>query len=306
MKDLIERLKDVRAIATHDDVFHPDEVLACAVIYRIFRDKLDMDIRHIVRTREPEKLVKVDMRIDVGRKYSLETFDFDHHQGSEKRSNGIPYASAGLIWKNFGELLLPEQDSRTYIDHKIFQQIDAADNGFPTYIVTLKSPFTLFDAISSYNSLWQENITSQDVAFDNAMIMANGILINELLKAKRVPEYNRIVRAAIAEQKDKQYLLLEKDLPVWQPTVVRTTDMKYLVHPDESGNWRSRAVPTVINGFEPRLPFPEDWRGLSGKELQEVSGVYDAEFCHKAGFMAVAKSKKGAIALTEKSLIYQR
>jgi uncharacterized UPF0160 family protein len=36
-----------------------------------------------------------------------------------------------------------------------------------------------------------------------------------------------------------------------------------------------------------------------GKDLQKVTGISDATFCHRSLFYAVAKSKKGAIKLVE-------
>jgi uncharacterized UPF0160 family protein len=306
MNDLIRDLHYVKTIATHDDVFHADEVLAIAA-FRLIKG----DVK-VVRTREENVVANADMRVDIGKKYDIDTFDFDHHQrgGAGKRANGVPYASAGLIWKTFGNFLVSEHDTFTYLDHKIFQPIDAEDNGMSIYNIKVKKPFTLFDVISSYNILWQERAhaqyMSQDEAFNMAVDMTKQIFINEWMKAKRIPEYNSAVKSAIAKYSGKDYLILEKDIPIWQPTVVRKTDMKYVIHPDENWHWRSRAVPKKINGFESRLPFPEEWRGLSGKELQEITQIYDAEFCHKAGFMAVAKTKEGAIALTERSLGYQR
>jgi len=41
---------------------------------------------------------------------------------------------------------------------------------------------------------------------------------------------------------------------------------------------------------------------LQDEELQKVSGVSDAVFCHRALFMVVAKSRAGAIQLAELAL----
>ena len=54
--------------------------------------------------------------------------------------------------------------------------------------------------------------------------------------------------------------------------------------------------------FPSRKPFPKEWAGLSDEELQKVSGVNDAVFCHRGVFLCVAKSLEGAIELAKKSI----
>jgi uncharacterized UPF0160 family protein len=54
--------------------------------------------------------------------------------------------------------------------------------------------------------------------------------------------------------------------------------------------------------FESKKYLPQEWAGKKDAELAEISGVPDATFCHNARFMAVAKSKEGAIDLAEKAL----
>ena len=51
-----------------------------------------------------------------------------------------------------------------------------------------------------------------------------------------------------------------------------------------------------------RRDLPEGWAGLRDKELARVTGVSDAVFAHRNRFMAVAKSKEGAIALAKLAL----
>jgi len=48
--------------------------------------------------------------------------------------------------------------------------------------------------------------------------------------------------------------------------------------------------------------LPSAWAGLRDAELQKVSGVEDAVFCHRALFTAVARSKEGAIKLAQIAL----
>ena len=47
----------------------------------------------------------MDYVLDVGGEYNPKENKFDHHQEgwNEKRGNGIPYATTGLIWKEYGK-----------------------------------------------------------------------------------------------------------------------------------------------------------------------------------------------------------
>ena len=68
-------------------------------------------------------------------------------------------------------------------------------------------------------------------------------------------------------------------------------------------NWRVLAVRKRAESFENKKNLPRSWAGLRDKELQKITGVKDAVFCHRNLFMAVAKSKEGAIALARKALV---
>ena len=65
----------------------------------------------------------------------------------------------------------------------------------------------------------------------------------------------------------------------------------------------ARALGMVQMGaFANRRDFPEAWRGLSGAELCEQTGVADAIFCHTAGFYASAQSCEGVLELAHRAL----
>ena len=73
----------------------------------------------------------MDIIVDVGHVYDAENLIFDHHQRNfaHKRESGIPYASFGLVWKQYGKLLCRSAEASKYIDSVIVQAIDADDNG---------------------------------------------------------------------------------------------------------------------------------------------------------------------------------
>ena len=77
-----------------------------------------------------------------------------------------------------------------------------------------------------------------------------------------------------------------------------------MIYPSQTGQWRIQTVPVEPGSFEDRKPLPQAWAGLSGKALQDVTGIDDAMFCHNGLFIAGAESfantmKMAAIALAE-------
>lgn len=116
-------------IATHDGIFHADEVFALAVLKLYFeQEKKNVQI---IRTRDLEQIYQADMAVDVGGEYSKARNKFDHHQKQKPtgRKNGIPYASFGLIWKHFGKKITSNKKLWEAIERKLVTPVDALDNG---------------------------------------------------------------------------------------------------------------------------------------------------------------------------------
>ena len=88
-------------IVTHSGSFHQDELFAVAALLFIFPDA------EVIRTRDDAVIKSADIAVDVGGIDDPNKERFDHHQegGAGKRANGIPYASFGLVWKKYGEII---------------------------------------------------------------------------------------------------------------------------------------------------------------------------------------------------------
>ena len=55
--------------------------------------------------------------------------DFDHHQnGAPVRENGVPYAAFGLLWRAFGDRLIPDAEEAARFDQHFIQPLDLDDN----------------------------------------------------------------------------------------------------------------------------------------------------------------------------------
>lgn len=50
------------------------------------------------------------------------------------------------------------------------------------------------------------------------------------------------------------------------------------------------------------VELPEEWKGLNGSDLQLVTGVRTASFCHPAGFIGGAETFADAYALAKKAV----
>ena len=121
-------------IGTHNGIFHSDEIVACGILKNLFKDVKEVEI---IRSRDIKLLnEKCNILVDIG------GGKFDHHQkgGNGKRNNNVSYASAGLVWKEFGELLIdklsnscltPKESKKVFdiIDNEIIEKVDKEDNG---------------------------------------------------------------------------------------------------------------------------------------------------------------------------------
>ena len=107
------------------------------------------------------------------------------------------------------------------------------------------------------------------------------------------------VKEIYEKTEDKRIIILGRDYS-HQPKYSDFPDLMFVIYPRESDNfWTACTVRKDEKKFESRKKLPSSWGGLKDAELQKVTGVPDAVFCHRALFMAVAKSKDGAIKLAE-------
>ena len=132
-------------VAVHNGKFHPDDVCSVAILSLYVKRPLK-----IFRTRDTKIIAEADFVLDVGSEYNPEKNKFDHHQEGwdVKRENGIIYATAGLIWKHFGEKISGSKEVWQKIDESIIQPIDIEDNGIELYKSNFEkiSPYWRWDA----------------------------------------------------------------------------------------------------------------------------------------------------------------
>jgi uncharacterized UPF0160 family protein len=286
-----------KTIATHNGNFHADDVFSVAALKSIFPSF------KLIRTRDLELIAKADIVIDVGGEYDSDADRFDHHQrgGAGERENGIPYSSFGLIWQKYGlEICQGNQDVANGVDAGLVSTIDAIDCG---HVEGVSKGISLSQTISMFNPTWQED-SHFDTCFDEAVDFASRVLTRFIASANGGISAKAIVAKAIDNAEDPRVIVLEKFTP-WKRTVqALSEEALYMVYPSQTGQWRIQTVPVELGSFEDRKSLPKPWAGLSDKELQEVTGIDDAMFCHNGLFIAGAESfestmKMASIAVEE-------
>ncbi len=111
--------KNKVTIVTHSSKFHPDDVFGVATLLLVM-EKENTKVT-VVRSRDADIVAHADYAVDVGGEYDSVRGRFDHHQigGAGKRDNGIPYASFGLVWKTYGEILCGSKEIADKVDEKL-------------------------------------------------------------------------------------------------------------------------------------------------------------------------------------------
>jgi len=95
---------------------------------------------------------------------------------------------------------------------------------------------------------------------------------------------------------DKRVIVLKKFLGFG---FSRLPEPLVTVYPDARGKWAAKVVRSNPRMYKSRILFPESWRGQSPEELVKITGISDAVFCHKSGFLACAVSKQGALKMVD-------
>jgi uncharacterized UPF0160 family protein len=292
-------------VVVHSGKFHPDDISAVAIISLYLGKSVK-----VVRSRDPKVWETADYMFDVGGEYDPTKNRFDHHQPSFtlKRENGISYSSAGLAWKHFGEKVAGSHEVWQKIEEKIIEPLDAEDNGIELYKNNFEgiSPYTFADYLFAFNPTYFEKKQGSLKAFEKAIAEAKKMFKREIKKTKDNLRSQKIVEKIYQETSDKRLIILNDEYS-WQNVLGKYPEPLFVVKPSfESGTWHAYAVRSIGNRFDSRLDFPESWGGMRDEELVKITGVADAVYCHKGRFIAVAKSKDGAIALAKLALNQKR
>ncbi|MBR7889224.1 MYG1 family protein [Marinomonas sp. A79] len=287
--------EQTQVIATHNGNFHADDVFAVAALKQIF-PSVDL-----IRTRDLDIIAKADIVVDVGGIYDADKGRFDHHQkgGAGARENGIPFSSFGLIWQKYGlDICAGSKEVAQSLDKNLVSVIDAIDCG---HVEGVQTGISLSQTISMFNPTWQEE-GDFDACFDEAVAFASRLLTRFIAAASGGVNAKSIVANAIEKADDPRVIVLEQYTP-WKTTVLRLSqDALFMVYPSQTGQWRIQTVPVELGSFEDRKKLPAPWAGLSDEQLQAVTGLDDAMFCHNGRFIAGCGSFESTMKMANMAL----
>lgn len=274
-------------IITHNGQFHADEVFAVSVLTTLYPEST------VIRTRNKAEFNDCDFLVDVGGEYNPDLGRYDHHQtgGAATRDNGIPYASAGLIWKHFGQAYLKKvlntnsqvsAELAQTIDNKLVVHIDSMDTGCWIKNNPNVEVFSLSTVINYLNFVDPMNDEMQQHHFLRAVDMMNTILVSTVTKELDNLEKLSTFLSSVHEQAGNDVLHLDEYYPLYQNPHIST--FKYVVYPS-ANEFRIQAT-------KPEYYFAEQYRGKPTNKLPA-----NVVFVHNNGFLAGTTTKEAALQL---------
>ena len=293
-------------LVTHSGGFHADELLSTVILSRLYPDA------RVKRSRDKDWLTPAPDKIiyDVGRDYDAKAQIFDHHQSpGPVRANGQPYSSFGLIWAHYGERYLEAMDvpAEAIAEiHGAFEEsfvlpIDLLDNGeIEPSVAGPLSPLTLPSLLGSLKPDFDDpSPDADDDAFMAALPLARTLIDATLRELVAKTRAKSIVAEAIAKAGSSPILELPMGMPFLSVLKASGADhILFEVHP-RGEDWTLNGIKLSNETFDQRADLPAAWAGLSDGELEEASGVKGAVFCHKARFIAVARSRDAIMEMAQ-------
>jgi uncharacterized UPF0160 family protein len=292
-------------IVTHNSGFHTDDVFAVATLL-LALEKEGVKSK-IIRTRDMSVIENADYVLDVGGIYDENKNRFDHHQegGAGKRDNGVPYAAFGLVWKKYGEKICGSREVAKRIENKFVQAVDSNDNGvsFMQIVIPGVEPFDIQTITGIFQPTWKEDINTLDETFLKLVLYAKVLMQRIILNSKDDFESENFVKEAYDKSEDKRLIILENGRWSWEEVLSKFPEPLFVIYENLSaGSWSIKTVRNDPVSYVSRKKLPDSWAGKMDGELEDITGVKGAKFCHRACFMAVAISKEAILKMAEIAL----
>ncbi|MGL5936348.1 MAG: MYG1 family protein [Cetobacterium sp.] len=317
-------------IATHDGIFHVDEVLAIFMLMQLPEYK---DAK-VIRTRDKELLKTADVLVDVGNVYDHSKRRYDHHQKDFnykfKKQLDVTMSSAGLIYKHFGLRVICKMLNITKdhpdiytIYHMIYHifiiLIDASDNGIeykpsnrafvnkrhinPSTLLARITPSWYEDnSVEVYNRLFPEALK----IIGDEFIYRLHYIIYDWLPSKQIFE-NSIESRFEIHPSGK--IMVVNRFCTWDGHLHKyeyynkDVEIHFVICKSSSGeHWKLYAVKTLESKYKYKSLIDERLRNESTEIMSLISGIPDIVFVHKDGHNASIMSKESAIQLAILSL----
>lgn len=282
MNELMEQIKkkDARSF-THGGKFHADDVFSAALLFYI-----NPEITILRGNRVPDDFDGIVF--DIGRGA------YDHHQrDSRVRENGVPYAAFGLLWEAVGAEILGEELAEEF-DEAFVQPLDHNDNtGEKNELATL---------IGNFNPTWDAQ-GGNDEAFFQAVSVAGMILENKFERYRGneradrrveeiLEEHRQAVTSGKRDSEDEKILILPEFVPCQKR--LSETEIAFVIFPSNRGGYCIQPQKKEYS-MNYKCSFPAEWLGLENEELEQVTGLQSAGFCHKGGFLMTVGMLEDAV-----------
>lgn len=247
----------VKKIATHNKMFHADEITAIALLKVFTSDTIEI---HRIDHNSSD-FSQYDMVIDIGRKFDGKKH-FDHHQYKGGKS------SAGLIWDYLG---LSKEHPKI---SKFIDAIDKHDTG-----IQKAKEFEFSSLIKCYNSRGLDD-DKQMIQFNKAVEFTMTILNSMKQMKEELMEAETIVKNSFYFDGNTKIIELEKFTPHWGSYIngLTTPNIKAVVWEDSKESlWKVKIPSKVAGSYE-----------LNSKGFSQDSSM---EFVHSSGHFAIAKDE---------------
>src|SRR5574344_361996 len=248
----------VKIGVTHAGFFHPDDVFSTAFLEILYPN---IQIMRVIDVPIDLMYNKYAVVYDIGK------HKYDHHgnmKDKDTRGNGISRASFGKLWRDFGKFILPDKSSRTYVDVMLVQEIDRADNGYGNNLLST--------AFKWFNKSWEEDVSSEETHFKNAVscakIILNNLFQRKLSEAVAFDEVNKLLK-----NQRGNILVLDRYMPV-SPNI--RDNVYYYIYPAARGGFNiSPIINKKTNQSRRKLPT-EAWISNPPKGFK----MYHEKFCN--------------------------
>lgn len=290
-----------RGYTINSNPFTPDNVL-CTALFKILHT-------HFTFNRVEKEPVDINNATIIYDLDSKNNTQFNRKLNIEKRSNGLQYSTFGLVWKEFGTIILPDdtvyqKNLAPEFDYEVIEPLDS-------YIFNGEEN-KLGEMLNSFNPLWSEDaIYGENIEqmYEKALEFAYNFLVRtlEIYKIKRncITE----IENTIQKSEDKTILFVQSPAPIdWILDFISgyVDVVNFVVRESYAYGWNIWAVPTeprktvnrttntvtINNKKKYRVPIPKEWYGLKPEKLMTIDT--HLMFCDTEGEMCVVDSKSYA------------
>ena len=262
---------------THASQFHADDVFATAFLL-------------MLNPRFTYKRTNIIPNNFNGLLYDIGFGKYDHHQKiKEYRENGIPYATFGLLWRDFAKYLKFDGKYLSDItikavDRSLIQGLDKSDNtGSKNELSNIVGKFN-----PSNDKQWQSN-----ERFAMAVEWAKTALYMVIESALQIEKNIVIVKESLRNLVD-DVLFLDKCVGITEPNIYKMlseNNVNFVVYQsnrcDTDGTplYNMQQVPISEKDTVGKVPFPNEWLGEERNKLPSP-----ITFCHSGNWLLAFKA----------------